>query len=126
MTGGCSGDPPLSQKREAGAMVATVRHTKEIEMTNDPLINWDCEFFTGENERLLLNSTLNTIEIENLPSFIKMLNEYLQNTSAWDKSITAIEMDGCDDAIVRMADGATHDIDGETTFSDILAIISED
>ncbi len=93
-------------------------------MSNDPLINWDCEFFTGENERLLLQSTLNTVEIERLPNFIKMLNEYLQNTSAWNRTVTGIVMEGCEDAIVQMDDGTKFDICSETTFTEILEMIA--
>lgn len=95
-------------------------------MSNDPLINWDCEFFTGENERLLLQSTLSTIEPERLPNFIKMLNEYLASSSSWDKSISRIVLDGCEDAIVQMSDGSQHDICSETTFSEILQLVTGD
>lgn len=112
-----------TKKRRAAEVAAPSNANGARAMSNDPLINWDCEFFTGENERLLLQSTLNTIEIERLPNFIKMLNEYLLNGSAWERSVIDIVLNGCEDAIVQMDNGTKFDICSETTFSEILEMI---
>jgi hypothetical protein len=87
----------------------------------EPRINWDCEF-SGENERLLLAATLSTIQIEDLPKFKKMLNEYLGKLGGF-YTVTDIEIDGCDDAIVHVCSGAAIEICGETTFKEILGLI---
>lgn len=92
-------------------------------------INWDCEFFEGENEILLLGSTLNDVELERLPDFIRMLNEYLQNTPAWEREVTGITLDGCEDALVHSRIHATSmplddvEICSETSFQDILDML---
>jgi hypothetical protein len=89
----------------------------------EPRINWDCEFFTGENERLLLAATLNTIELEDLPKFVKMLNEFLRLRPSQDDFVKDIVLDGCDDAVVRLTSGGTIEICGETTTQEILGLI---
>lgn len=85
------------------------------------MINWDCEFFEGENEQKLLAATLNEIEPERLEHFKKMLNEYL-DWNAPGTSIDRISFDGCEDTTVHLANGKAIAIDSETTFREILAL----
>jgi len=85
------------------------------------MINWDVEFFHGENENALLSSTLNDIKPEELDRWKSALNNFMDNTAISDRRVLEIIFDGCEDVILRLSDGTQLEVSGiETTFQDIL------
>lgn len=90
-------------------------------------VNFDVEFFEGENERLLLNTTLNDIELEQLPLLHDVLQNYL-DASLVDATVTSIELDGCDDAVIYFASSDQPkrcEICSETTFEQMFQMIED-
>jgi len=93
-------------------------------------IDWDCEFFHGDNEEALLAATLNDIQLEELPSFIRTLNDFLDSpgyvTGSYPEEwkIDNIKLDGSDDAIIHLRNGDTFDISSETSFLDIIKLLA--
>ena len=48
-------------------------------METQSKVNFNVEFFHGENETLLLNTTLNDIQLFEVDRFRKILNDYLDS-----------------------------------------------
>jgi len=89
------------------------------------MIDWDVEFFYGENEAALLASTLNDLEPERLELWRTTLNNFLDDGSS-EARISAIVFDGCEDVILELTDGLTLEISGlETTFGNILEMLEQ-
>lgn len=92
------------------------------------MIDFDVEFFEGENEHLLLKITLNDVELEDLPKFQQALQGYLDASAVINGTITKIDQDGCDDAIIYFTHNGqpmTCDICSETTFEQMLQTIED-
>lgn len=51
---------------------------------DDKKVDWNCEFFHGENKERLLEARVSDIEPELLPKFIKALNDYLSSPGISD------------------------------------------
>lgn len=86
-------------------------------------VDFDVDFFYGENEELLLKTTLNDIQIEELPKLERALQSYL-DANAVNTVITSISLDGCDDASIHLKGREPVEICSETTFEDMLIAIA--
>jgi hypothetical protein len=85
-------------------------------------VDFNVEVFTGSNEQALFDSTLNNIEQDDLPSFIKALNDFADLDSA-AQAVTEIIFDGCDDTILKCKSGREIMIDSETTFKEMINLL---
>lgn len=90
-------------------------------------IDWTVEFFEGDNEERLLASSLNTIEIEELPQFVRVLRDFVASGGNGEISVQNIEITGQDDAVIvcaRAGERLEFEICSETTFQDMLDMLS--
>jgi len=100
------------------------RHHAERERMR---VNYDVEFFYGENEAALFGATLNEVAPEDLPRFQSALNDFLESAGVRvnEMRVEAFEFDGCEDVRILLRDGRTVDVCAETTFGEMLEMISE-
>ena len=85
-------------------------------------VNFDVEFFHGENEAQLLQATLNDVQLEDLPKFKKVLNEYLDNGDV-EEVVTDFIFNGWEDVSIICESGKEVLVCSETTFSEMLQLI---
>jgi hypothetical protein len=79
--------------------------------------------FHGENEVQLLQATLSDVLPDDLPKFKKVLNDYLDNGDA-DDTATDFIFNGWEDVSVICKSGKEFLICSETTFAELLEMIS--
>ena len=87
------------------------------------MTDFDVDFFYGENEENLMATTLNDISEEQLPKLLRALNSYLQENLL--PLVENIEL-SADDGVISLANGGQIPSCPETTFSDMLRMISGD
>ena len=93
---------------------------------DERVIDWNAEFFYGENEAALLASTLNSILPQELERWRTTLNNFMDCLSANEVRVSEIVFDGCEDVILRLSDGSTLEISGlETTFNEVLGMLDQ-
>ena len=90
------------------------------------MIDWNVEFFYGENEAALLASTLNSIQPHELELWKTTLNNFMDGFSVNEVRVSEIIFDGCEDVILQLNDGSTLEISGlETTFNEVLEMLDQ-
>jgi len=87
------------------------------------MTDFDVEFFYGENEENLMACTLNDISEEQIPKLLRALNSYLRENQL--PLAESIEL-SADDGKISLVNGGHIPICPETTFSDMLRLISGD
>lgn len=90
-------------------------------------IDWTVDFFEGDNEERLLASSLNTIEPEELPQFLRVLGGFVASGGNGEISVQNIEITGQDDAVIvcaRAGERLEFEICSETTFQEMLEMLS--
>ena len=85
-------------------------------------VNFDVEVFHGDNEVQLLQATLNDVQLEDLPKFKKVLNEYLDNGDV-EEVVTDFIFNGWEDVSIICESGKEVLVCSETTFSEMLQLI---
>ena len=94
-------------------------------METQSKVNFNVEFFYGENETLLLNTTLNDIQLEEVDRFRKILNDYLDSACFNSPdTVRVISLEGCDEALLYLRSGRQIEVCAETTFKDMLNLIT--
>ena len=94
-------------------------------METQSKVNFNVEFFHGENETLLLNTTLNDIQLEEVDIFRKILNDYLDSACFNSPdTVRVISLEGCDEALLYLQSGRQIEVCAETTFKDMLNLIT--
>ena len=89
-------------------------------------IDWDVDFFYGENEAALLASTLNDIPPSDLERWKNALKAFMDNVSSSSLRILDIVFDGHEDVLLKLSDGTILEISGsETTFGEILEMLDK-
>jgi hypothetical protein len=86
-------------------------------------VDFDVESFHGENEAQLLKATLTDVLPDDLPKFKKVLNDYLDNGDA-DDTVTDFIFNGWEDVSIICKSGKEFLICSETTFAEMLEMIS--
>ena len=86
-------------------------------------VDFDVDFFHGENEVQLLQATLNDVMVEDLPKFKKVLNDYLENGDV-EETVTDFIFNGWEDVSIICKSGKEVLICSETTFSEMLHLIA--
>ena len=86
-------------------------------------VNFDVEFFHGENEEQLLQATLNDVLPDDMQKFRKVLNDYLDNGDSQD-AVTDFIFNGWEDVSIICKSGKEFLICSETTFAEMLEMIS--
>ena len=94
-------------------------------METQSRVNFNVEFFYGENEKLLLNTTLNDIQLEEVDRFRLILNDYLDSARFSQDAVRVISLEGCDEAVLYLQSGRQIEVCAETTFKDMLNLITK-
>lgn len=94
-------------------------------METQDRVDLNVEFFHGKNEELLLKTTLNDIQIEEIDAFRLILNSYLESPSYShpQDTIRVISIEGHDDAMLYLWSGHKIEVCAETTFEEMLSLI---
>jgi hypothetical protein len=94
-------------------------------MTTQDRVDFSVEFFHGKNEELLLKTTLNDIQIEEIDTFRRVLNDYLESTRFHppQHTVRVISIEGHDDAMLYLWNGHKVEVCAETTFEEMLSLI---
>ena len=94
-------------------------------------VNFDVEFFYGENEQLLLNTKLNSLNVPEIETFKEILNNYLDSPAwvvgSWPSHRYISEIAIVEETAtltLRNSDNVT--ISSNMSFQEILVKLSED